>query len=250
LPFIFSGFEDKAMRKTQPLFIVLWFVLASCDYGQLGGVDETKTVYPGEAQFENIMSAMSGVWYSHYAGIGRLDGYRIGRWEDFTAMVVDSGKLAIFPNAMPPHVTYTGLTPASGNSYFVMFDDSVYGQGDDSDPPGTGWGSAWCGIVRAVNVFNGDPGRGAVIVEYLKECAPQWEEDVKDGQRPFYGMYYRKLDPDLVQMASAVDLAAMDRGGKCYTETADLAGAIAKNTMENEAEFIVWSGVIPQNREP
>jgi hypothetical protein len=40
-----------------------------------------------KAVFETIMSSLSGVWYSHYAGTGRLDGYRIGKWEDFGELV-------------------------------------------------------------------------------------------------------------------------------------------------------------------
>ncbi|MDR2517655.1 MAG: hypothetical protein LBC88_09790, partial [Spirochaetaceae bacterium] len=70
------------------------------------------------------------------------------------------------------------------------------------------------------------------------------------GQRPFFGVYYRMLDADTVQMANAVDLAALYAGEKYYTEQATLHEAIALNTVENEAEFISWGIVIPQEREP
>ena len=58
------------------------------------------------------------------------------------------------------------------------------------------------------------------------------------------------LDTDTVQMANAVDLAALYAGKKYYTEQASLQEAIALNTVENEAEFISWGIVIPQQREP
>jgi hypothetical protein len=195
------------------------------------------------------MSVMSGVWYSHYAGIGRLDGYRIGKWGDFDDLVENAGKTALFPGLTAPYQTCTGAA-FTNNDCFVLFDDTVYGQTDDSSPPQAGWNFAYCGVVRAVNVFNGNPNRGAVIIEYLEGCAPQWDDDIKDGQRPFFGVYYRVLKPGVVQMANAVDLAAMYNGKKYYTETATLQGAVDSNSVENEAEFISWGVVIPQDREP
>jgi hypothetical protein len=50
-------------------------------------------------------------------------------------------------------------------------------------------------------------------------------------------------------MANAVDLAAMYAGKPYYTEKATLDEAIAANSVENEAEFISWGVVIPQDRE-
>ena len=235
---------------------IIGFVFSGCDlftYGQLGGADQTGTLYPGDPRFAEIMSSLSGLWYSHYAGTGRLDGYRIGRWDRFEEMVEDSGKIALFPAVTTPYETYTdeagpGSETPGGGDYFVLYDDTVYGQ-TDSGAGGGGWGSAYLGIVRAVNVFNGDGGRGAVIIEYLRGCAPRWDEDLKDGRRPFFGVYYRVLKGDTVQMANAVDLAALHSGRKHYLETARLAEAIAKNNVENEAEFVVWGVVIPQDRE-
>jgi hypothetical protein len=196
------------------------------------------------------MSVMSGVWYSHYAGIGRLDGYRIGKWANFDPLA--GGKAALFPGRVRPYRTYTsqaGINIPSPDDYFVLYDDTAYGQADDAGPPQAGWGFSYCGIVRAVNVFSGDPNRGAVIVEYLEGCAPQWDEDIKGGQRPFFGIYYRILNSDTIQMANAVNLTALYRGEKYYTETMYLSEAIAKNVIENEAEFISWGVVIPQDRE-
>jgi hypothetical protein len=222
-------------------------------YGDLGGADKTKSLYPGNPQFEAVLSSLSGVWYSHYAGMGRLDGYRIGKWEDFTALVEDSGKADLFPYLeKKTYTTQSGSdTPVSGDygDYFVLYDDTVFGEG--AGPPGRGLKDAsYCGIVRAVNVFNGDPGRGALIIEYLSGCAPRWDDDLKDGRLPFFGMYYRKLSGASVQMANAVDLAALYNGQKYYTEKETLQEAVNANTVENEAEFISWGVVIPQDREP
>jgi hypothetical protein len=224
-------------------------------YGQLGGAGQTDKLVPGEDLFESIMSSpLSGVWYSRYAGRGRLDGYRIGKWKDFKALVEDQGKDALFPNLEKE--TYTGETGSNlpgDEDFFVLYDDTVYGQAEDNAPGQESWGFAYCGIVRALNIFNGDKNRGAVIIEYLRGCAPDWGnesgDDIKDGRRPFFGIYYRVLDSDTVQMANAVDLAALYAGEKYYTETEHLPEAIDKNTIENEAEFISWGVVIPQGRE-
>jgi hypothetical protein len=200
------------------------------------------------------MDFLSGVWYSHYAGIGRLDGYRIGKWKDFKRLVVESGKIALFPAFDPsnPETCAAGKPPDDGD-YFVFYDDTVYGEQEDGAGGNGGWGEGmvfrFMGIVRAVNIFNGNPDRGAVIIEYLKGCAPAWDDDIKDGRRPFFGIYYRALKPDIVQLANAVNLAALYNGEKYYTETASLDEAVLLNTVENEAEFIAWGVVIPQDRE-
>jgi hypothetical protein len=256
------------MRKRSSfIVVVILFALAACDlyqYGKLGGADQTVPFFPGDPEFEALLSSLSspsGVWYSHYAGIGRLDGYRIGRWSDFDALVRDTGKTTLIPNMVNPPETYTaesggapgpsgGSVPGPGD-YFVFYDSSVYGQADDNSPPAAGWewNLGFCGIVRGINLFYGDQNRGALIIEYLKGCAPTWDADIKDGQLPFFGIYYRFLDPDIVQIANAVDLAALYNGEKYYTETATLQEAMDTNTVENEAEFIAWGVVIPQDRE-
>jgi hypothetical protein len=244
------------VRKFLLLLIIVPLSLYSCNvfgYGKLGGADETNILKPGDGDFDERMSFMSAIWYSHYAGIGRLDGYRIGRWKDFEELMVDSGKFVLFPDFNPsnPEAYATGYAPQEGD-YFVFYDDTVYGEQEDGVGGNGGWGelvTRYIGIVRAINVFNGDPGRGAIIVEDLKGCAPTWDDDIKDGQRPFFGIYYRVLNPGIVQFANAVDLAALYNGEKYYTETATLDEAVALNTVENEAEFIAWGVVIPQDRE-
>jgi hypothetical protein len=234
------------------LLAVCLGAIGSCElysYGTLGGADKTDTFNPYDDVFEDTLSLMSGVWYSHYAGMGRLDGYRAGRWGDFDRLITKSGKLALFPGFEPE--TYRG-TPFTDDDYFVFYDDTVYGQSDDDAGGNGGWDglvTRYIGIVRAITVFNGDTNRGAVVIEYLKGCAPQWDKDIKDGQRPFFGIYYRVLDNNTIQMANAVDLAALYAGKKYYTERATLEEAVSLNTVENEAEFISWGVVIPQDRE-
>jgi hypothetical protein len=251
--------KRKNVKKILFALAALFFLLTSCrlyEYGKLGGADESAAVFPGEEEFETIMSAMSGVWYSHYAGIGRLDGYRIGKWQSFGELVADSGKAALFPlytaDTAETYTTESGSSAPRNKDYFVFYDDTVFGQKDDSTGGNGGWdglSTRYIGIVRAVNIFNGDPDRGALIIEYLRGCAPQWDGDIKNGQRPFFGIYYRVLEPDIVQMANAVNLEALYRGKKYYTETAHLEEAITLNTVTSEAEFISWGVVIPQNRE-
>jgi hypothetical protein len=262
------GAKDKAVFG-RPLFRLIAAVFAAvlllgtCEiysYGKLGGADKTGTFYPYSGAsdvFEDTMSFMSGVWYSHYAGIGRLDGYRIGKWKDFKTLVEDGGKDVLFPRmAKETYTKETGSSIPDDEDFFVMYDDTVYGQSDTDMGGNGGWDELvmrYMGIVRAVNHFNNDPNRGAIIIEYLKGCAPNWGnesgDDIKDGRRPFFGIYYRILDNDIVQMANAVDLAALYAGEKYYTEKATLEEAINSNTVENEAEFISWGVVIPQDRE-
>jgi hypothetical protein len=255
------------MKLFVSFFAVVVLLFSGCEaldepYGRLDGADQTQTYHPedggeeSDAAFEAIMASLSGVWYSRYAGIGRLDGYRIGKWEDFDALVEDKGKTALFPIRESPYKTYTDQSgeevPGAGD-YFVFYDDTVYGESDSGAGGNGGWDdlvTRYIGIVRAVNVFNGDVNRGAVIVEYLKGCAPTWDRDLKDGSHPFFGIYYRVLAKGRVQMANAVDLAALYAGRKYYTETKTLDEAVRKNSVESEAEFIAWGVVIPQNREP
>jgi hypothetical protein len=69
-----------------------------------------------------------------------------------------------------------------------------------------GWGDItyrYIGIVRAVNLFNGSDRSGAVIIEYLSGCYPTWEPDLfGPPPLPFFGIYFRVLTPDCIQMAT------------------------------------------------
>jgi hypothetical protein len=251
------------MRKQFLAALVLVLAaFASCElynYGALGGADQTGTYYPGDPLFEERMNFLCGVWYSHYAGIGRLDGYRIRKWNDFDQ--ADTGKArALFPglNVAAPETYAAGDTPQGGD-YVLLYDDTAYGQGEDGSGGNESWGFGYMGLVRAVNIFNGDKNRGAIIIEYFEEADPRWlyssdtysghSQGLAKGEKPFFGIYYRALSPNVVQMANAVDLAALYAGDPYYTEKGTLNEAIEANTVENEAEFISWGIVIPQDRE-
>jgi hypothetical protein len=263
------------MKKSLLFVVLLCCALAGCElyeYGALGGADQTVPYMApslSDSQeekdgFVSLLEDLSGVWYSHWAGIGRLDGYRIGKWSDFKKLVIDTGKIALVSgiydhveggdddpdNALKAKTYFAGAAPED-DDYFVLYDSSVYGQKDDNSPADPSWeyNFGFCGIVRAVNLFYNIPERGAIIIEYLEGCAPQWDDDIKNGQRPFFGIYYRFLDPDTAQMANAVDLAALYNGRKYYTEKETLNEAIDSNGVENEAEYIAWGVVIPQDRE-
>jgi hypothetical protein len=253
----YSGDEVFMTVQGRLGFWILGAVLAlgSCglwDYGQIGGADKTDILAPGNPGYEGVLDPLRGVWYSHYAGIGRLDGYRIGKMGDFGELMEESGKLSLFPELARPLRTYGGGV-FNDEDYFLFYDDTVYGQGDDGSPPRESWGFGYLGIIRRVNTFNGDPKRGAIIVEYLEGCAPRWLDrwpESAGGALPFFGIYYRELGRDTVQMANAVDLAALYAGEPYFTEKASLEEALGANTVENEAEFISWGVVIPQDREP
>ena len=243
------------MNKRNAVVLILFaagFLFWSCDYGKIGGADQTVTYYPKNAVFEERLDFLSGVWYSHYAGIGRLDGYRIRRWSEFDAK--DKAKAQVlFPelNVDNPQ-TYSAQELPQNSYYVLLYDDTAYGQEDDGSGGNESWGFGYMGLVRAINIFNGDKNRGALIVEYFEGADPLWLSETQGltrGEKPFFGIYYRVLSPNIVQMANAVDLAALYAGKSYYTEKATLDEAIDANTVENEAEFISWGVVIPQDRE-
>ena len=246
----------------------LLFALFSCDYGQIGGADKTDYHFPGEAVFEERMDFLQGEWYARYAGIGRLDGYRIRKWSDFVTNDADKAKaLEHFPDlASTLGNPRTYLEEENqywpyreDNDYIVLYDDTAYGQGEDGVGGNEDWGFCYMGVVRAVTVFNGDVNRGAIIIEYLADADPRWlyssqtysghSQGLEKGEKPFFGIYYRVLGRDVVQMANAVDLAALYAGKPYYTEKGTLEEAIEANGAENESEFISWGIVIPQERE-
>ena len=255
------------VRKIMNIRFVLLVVFAvllfwACDHGQLGGADQTDPNLPGDggtdAVFQERMGFFSGVWYSYSPGIGRLDGYRIRKWSDVTSE--DRARMqALFPGINTNSlVTYTGIN-VTANDYIIMYDDTVFGQQDDGTGGQASWGFGYIGMVRAVNIFNNDKDRGAVIIEYFQGTDPKWlwsddnyhesSQGLTQGERPFFGIYYRVLSQNSMQMANAVDLGALYAGGLYYTEQATLEDAIAYNTVENEAELISWGIVTPQNRQ-
>ena len=175
------------MRKIVCILFAAGLLFWSCNnysYGQLSygpfiGADMTNTYYPGDSVFEERLAFLSGVWYSHYAGIGRLDGYRIREWSSLSAQ--DKVKAqALFPgiDINNPLTYFTQDAPKNGD-YVFLYDDTVYGQQDDGSSATDGsWGFSYMGVVRAINIFNGDIKRGVIIIEYFEEADPEWLWDV------------------------------------------------------------------------
>jgi hypothetical protein len=241
------------MKRVLLVAALVALLFSSCGnpYGTVGGADATHTLDDPEGIAE-IIGPWQGLWYSHY-GQRRLDSYIIGKWGNVKTAAGD--KLALFPGFDPDSPKFLNsegrAVPANLNAadYFILYNDTVYEQ-EEGGEAAAGWDFGFMGIVRAVNVFNGDAGTGAVIIEYLDGAYPRWEPDLfGPPPLPFFGIYYRVVNPDRIQMANASDLAALAAGEKYYTETASLEEAVARNNAENSDEFVSWGVVIPQDRE-
>jgi hypothetical protein len=246
----------NTLKKIIVLLFVTNILFWSCDHGQVGGADQTDPYQPGGEVFEERLEFLSGLWNSRDPGIGLLDSYRIRKWSDLT----DKDKVktqALFPdmNITNPKTWSTKDTPKNSD-YVLLFDDTVYGQEDADSGNNENWGFCYMGVVRAVNIFNNDINRGAIIIEYFEGADPAWLSDpnsyapqgLEPGEKPFYGIYFKVLDPNTVQMANPIDQVAMNKGEPYHTEQKTLQEAIEFFNVENEAEFIVWGVVIPHNR--
>jgi hypothetical protein len=214
----------------------LLFVLFSCDYGELGDADKTDTYYPTDAIFKERLDFLCGKWSSSY------DDYRIRKWSDFNAE--DKARAQVLFPALDVDnpKTYSAQEISPNSYYIVLFDDNIDGES---------WGYGFMGLVRAINVFNDDKDRGAIIVEYFEGADPLWlsGQGLARGEKPFFGIYYKVNNPDTVQMANAVNLAAMYAGEFYYTEQGTLDEAAMTFNVENEAEFINWGVTTPQIRD-
>jgi hypothetical protein len=213
------------------------------------GTDTPGGEEPGDDGIAGILEPWRGVWYSRYGGL-RLDGYRVGRWGEIKDLM--GNKLSLFPDFDPDKPRLHDGYDIQDDDYFIFYDDTVYGADDNGEGGNGGWEgliTRYIGIARAVNIFNDNADTGAVIIEYLEGCYPQWAMDVVFWPLPFFGIYYRVISPDNIQMANAVDLAALAAGKAYYTETATLQEAIDKNNAENDSKFISWGVVIAQERE-
>jgi len=247
-------YKGKYMNRMKNVILTLFaagFLFWSCDHGQLGGADKTETYSPADALFQERMQFFCGVWYSHNPHTNvPMDGYRIRKWSDFNAD--DQARAqALFSdinfNAGNPKTYSTQDFPQDGD-YVVLFDDTA---------EGSSWGLGYMGLVRAINIFNGDKNRGAIIIEYFEKADPLWLSDpdgysyqgLARGEKPFFGIYYKVIDSNTVQMANPANLAAMYAGERYYTEQGALNEAIKVFDVENEAEFIDWGVAYSQIRE-
>jgi hypothetical protein len=250
----YSGSKGVYMNRMKNIILTLCaagFLFWSCDHGQLGGADKTETYAPADALFQERMQFFCGLWFSQdpYSG-DKMDGYRIRKWSDCNAD--DQARAqALFSginlSAGNPKTYATQNFPQNGD-YVVLFDDNAAGES---------WGLGYMGLVRAINIFNDDKNRGAIIIEYFEKADPRWLSDTDGyayqgltrGEKPFCGVYYKVIDSDTVQMANPLNLAAMYAGAPYYTEQGTLDEAIKTFDVENEAEFIDWAVAAPQERE-
>jgi hypothetical protein len=173
------------------LLTALMLPFSSCDiYGpDTPGTDTPGTDTPGtdtpKTGIAEIIEPWRGVWYSHYSGL-RTDGYRIGRWDELEELM--GGKLALFPDFDPGAPRLYDEYAVKDDDYFIFYDDTAYGQDDSGEGGNGGWAgfvTRYIGIVRAVNAFDDRADAGAVIIEYLEGCYPQWSQDVLLMPLPF-----------------------------------------------------------------
>jgi uncharacterized protein with FMN-binding domain len=207
----------------------------------------------------SLMETMEGVWYSSVGG-RKTDGYRIGKWKDRHTLLPQA-KQDLFPGFdidAPKFRNYRSMVYNAANDYpeglddiyFIFYDDTVY-ESAPGDGGHGGWGDTryrFIGIVKALNTFTDKT--GAVIIQYLDTCYPNWDSDFS-GIPPmsYFGVHYQVINQDSIKMANAVNLENLNTGKKYYTETATLEEAINKNTAENSKKFISWGVVMPQEKE-
>jgi hypothetical protein len=255
-----------ALLLRAPLLCAPAALLACGDiYGTVGGADITDS-YRSAAEIAERIDFWQGTWQARY-GNRLMDGYVIGKWKEAASVLGSKSKLFLYTGFDPGHPRFLDAggniqpaIPADGEGqrepgtihdedYFVFYDDSVYRE-NQAATPGTERGYSWIGVVRAVNVFDHDPRRGAVIVEYLDGAYPE-RRPFENGPQalPFYGIFFRVLTDDSIQFANPIKLAERINGRPYHTETADLEEAIRLNNVENDVEFIDWGEALPQDRE-
>ena len=116
---------------------------------------------------------------------------------------------------------------------YVIEEDTIqYGYGGgDAD-------TNYRGDIRFVSNYSTTS--GVIIIEYTE--APHYE---KYNGNSFFGIYYRNLKSDTVQLANAINLGDMSA-----PDTATLEKAIAKFTRLQTGNYVDWGNVQPQKRVP
>ena len=259
-------------RRSLPALCCLCcaLLLLSCEsfYGEIGGADKTDTFDTPETIAERI-DLWHDTWLAHY-GARTTAGFTIGKWYELET-AIERQKLQLWINNGfdPGHPRFLNEDGDPVNAllleedspyrcaegticdedYFMYYDDTWFSQ-NSADASGGERGQSWIGIVRAVNIFDKDPKRGSIIVEYLDGCFPDRTPFQAGPQAlPFYGVYFRVITDDIIVFASPIDLAARINGKPYYTERATLGAAIALNNVENDIEFVDWGEELPFDRE-
>ncbi|MDR3122928.1 MAG: hypothetical protein LBU16_04020, partial [Treponema sp.] len=204
----------KTLRCTLTLFLLLLpaaLLPLSCEfyYGEVGGADDFDTIY-------TLPDIFPGVWYSRYpyADHYRTDGYRMAAIAELKKDPAMKAKIkADFPDIAfndndEPILRVDGGTPFSDSDYYLYYDDFSGGS----------WGFVYMGVVRAANMFKNalesttlsygggtysNVSSGAIIIEYFAGAYPKWEPALAETPLPYFGVYYRILAPDIIQMANS-----------------------------------------------
>ena len=91
-----------------------------------------------------------------------------------------------------------------------------------------------------VFVSNYSDTSGVIIIKYFDTDRPAYP---KYNGNFFFGIYYRNLKKDTVQLANAINLA-----DKSAADTATLEEAVEKFTRSKMGSFVDWGVVQPQQR--
>jgi hypothetical protein len=196
----------------------------------------TTTYFPWETEFATAMAFFEeGIWLSY-------DGYHIHKWEDFDSDHYDRAQelfsgIAANRNDLK---TYSSLKKPANGDYVIMYDDDAMGLGDG------GFGMGYMGLVQAINVSTENSNEGAFIIEYFEGTDPAWLWDenalfgyqgLDQGDVPFFGFYYKKVDEDEASFGNTTDQSA-NYEPPYYTETETLEEAINKITLANQSLYL------------
>jgi hypothetical protein len=239
-------------------------LLAACAdvYGAVGGADITDSYRkPGEIAY--FVDAWEGGWYARN-GVMLLDGFIFGRWKTVSGLGLKLHAFPGFNSAQPRFLNAQGqpadAVPATEDArgqagtihpddYFVMFDDTVYGLSSADQDSGVA-GYSYLAVIRGVNIFDRNEGRGALVVEYLSGCYPsRYPFAEGEAALPFYGIFFRAVSERAMKLENPLKLAERLNGRPYYTESATLDEAFRQSNVENDAEFVDWAEAAPREME-
>ena len=139
------------------------------------------------------------------------------------------------PGALPQSLAGQWVFPATGAPAERYIIDSEAGTFQYIDYSGTGFG--FSGHIRFVSNFSSSS--GIIIIEYI-EPPLDW-----GGTNPFFGIYYRNITGNTVQLANSFDLV-----NRITPDTATLDEATRRFTRGRMGRYVDWGVVQPQWRAP
>jgi hypothetical protein len=124
-------------------------------------------------------------------------------------------------------------SPAPAERYVIEEDTVQYGYGGGESE------YDYKGNIRFVSNYSTDS--GVIIIEYTSPPSYQGYNG-----NSFFGIYYRNLKSDTVQLANAINLV----DNYSAPDTATLEGAVEKFTRLGMGSFVDWGVVQSQRRVP